>query len=399
MKIIDLQEEIKKRKLNKKKVIIASIIAIIIFIFFILFIIYAADQSFRNVLDKYVLMKNVVEDSTISIQIDESEINNVYAYDKYISVLSKGTLKNYNSSGNLGSELTVEISTPITATNGKYFLIAEKDKNKIYLISGDEIIWQRELEGNIDKMTVNKNGYVAVVLSGTTYKSVIQTFDDSGNELFKTYLSSTIVLDVDISFDNQYLAFAEINTSGTMAQSIIKVVSITKAKQKEKRDNENSIIYTYIDQEGKFITNIKYQEGNRLVCMYDNGIYVIKNNDNKKIASFTEEGTRITFADIELTNSAYRVIEKSSIVNTENSVEIINSSSQNTNLYTFDGVARECYSYDDTIALNTGSEVHFISTNGWLIRKYISSQEVKNVVMCNSFAGIVYRNKIEIVNM
>ena len=56
-------------------------------------------------------------------------------------------------------------------------------------------------------------------------------------------------------------------------------------------------------------------------------------------------------------------------------------------------------SYNDKISINLGSEVHFISTNGWLIKRYISSQEIKKIVMCNNFAGIVYRNKIEIVNI
>lgn len=80
-------------------------------------------------------------------------------------------------------------------------------------------------------------------------------------------------------------------------------------------------------------------------------------------------------------------------------MEIINTNNKKTSLYTLDGVAKEIYSYDNTIAINLGSEVHFISTNGWLMKKYISSQEVKNVVICNNFAGIVYRNKVELINL
>lgn len=398
MKVIEFKKKKDKRKMTRRGKLTLVMIGIIAFIVLVLFIIYAASQSFRDLLDKYVLMKNVVEDSTASITIDDEE-SNIYAYDKYICILSKNILKNYNSFGKEEGQLTVEISTPITATNGKYLLIAEKEKNRIYLISGNEIIWQKDLEGNIDKMAVNKNGYVAVVLSGTTYKSVIQTFDNSGDELFKTYLSSTTVIDVDISMDNQYLAFAEINTSGTALQSTIKTVSIQKAKKKDGKTDENPIIYTYEDTNGKLITNIKYQESNRLVCMYDDEIDVIKSDSNEVLASFTEEGVKVSFADVELNNNVYRIKEKSSLINTQTNVEIINTSNKASTVYTFEGVSKESYSYDDTIAINVGAEVHFISTNGWLIRKYLSTQEVKKVVLCNSFAGIVYRNKIEIVNI
>ena len=395
MKIIGIEDKIPKRKLNKKKVMIAGIVAVVVLIFLILFIIYSANKSFRNVIDKYVLMKNVVEDSTKMISLDENECNNIFAYDKYISVLSKNVLKNYNSSGKLEGELNIEISNPITATSGKFLLIAEKGQSKIYLLSGNEIIWQKELEGNVDNLSVNKNGYVAVMLSGTTYKSVIETYDASGEQLFKTYLSNTTAMDAEISLDNQYLAFTEMNTSGTLVQSIVKIVSIKKAKTTP----TESIIYTYAEPNGNLITNIKYEDSNRLVCMYDDGIYIIRNENNEKVLNLVEENKKISFGDIEVSGHMYRVIEKSSLLSTETTVEIMGVGSKSISNYVFDGVAKEMYSYNDTIAINLGSEVHFISTNGWLKKKYISSHEIKNIVLCNSFAGIIYRDKIEIVEI
>lgn len=395
MKIIGIEDKEPKRKINKKKIIIALLVAVVVLTLIILFIIYSANKPFRDMIDKYVLMKNVVEDSTNSIVLDENESNNVYAYDKYISVLSKNTLKNYNSSGKLEGELTVEISTPITATSGKFLLIAEKGKSKIYLISGNEIIWQKDLEGNIDNMSVNKNGYVAVILSGTTYKSVIETYDASGEQLFETYLGKTTAMDAEISLDNQYLAFAEMNTNGTLVQSIVKIVSIKKTKTTP----TESIIYTYAEPNGNLITNIKYEDGNKLICMYDDGVYAIKNDTNEKILNLIEEDKKISFADIELSGHMCRVIEKSSLLNSQTSVEIVNINNKKTSTYMLDGVAKEIYSYNDTIAINLGSEVHFISTNGWLKKKYTSSQEIKKIVLGSSCAGIIYRNKIEIVDI
>lgn len=395
MKIIGIDDGKNERKINKKIITIIYITVLIVVIGVITFIAYCVNRPFRDMLDKYVLMKNVIEDTTNSIALEEDYNNNVYAYDKYISVLSNHYLKNYNSSGKLEGELAVEITTPVVKTNGKFLLIAEKDQSKIYLISGNEIIWQKDLEGNIDKITVNRNGYVAVVLSGTTHKSVIQTFDTSGNQLFKTFLGTTIAMDVDISLDNQYLAFLEINTSGTLVQSIVKIISIQKAKTGE----EGSIIYTYQEPNGKLITNIKYQESNRLICMYDDGIYIIKNDTNEKIVNLVEQDKKISFGDIELSNHIFRIVEKSALLNTQTSVEIINSGNKKTSIYSFNAAAKEIYSYNDSIAINLGSEVHFISTNGWLIKKYISSQEIKRIVIANNFAGIVYRNKIEIVNI
>ncbi len=94
---------------------------------------------------------------------------------------------------------------------------------------------KKSVDGNLDKVTVNKNGYVSAIVTGTTYKSVIITYDEKGNELFKTYLSKTIAVDACVSPDNAEFAYAEVNNSGTTIQSNIKIISIKDVKRKKYR--------------------------------------------------------------------------------------------------------------------------------------------------------------------
>lgn len=51
------------------------------------------------------------------------------------------------------------------------------------------------------------------------------------------------------------------------------------------------------------------------------------------------------------------------------------------------------------IALNLGSRIDFINTNGWLVKKYISEKEIQDIVIAEKVAGIVYKDKIEITNL
>lgn len=389
-----------EKKLNKKKVLIATVIIIIIIIFGLVFLAYSLSREFRDLLDKYVLMKNVTESSLKSITLEENANNYIYAYDKYIAVLNNGKLTHYNTSGDEQYSQTVEIATPLVDTNGKFILIADKNKQKIYLISGEKTIWEKNLEGEISRVCVNKNGYVAVVLSGTSYKSVIQVFDADGKDLFYNYMSYTIAMDVDISNDNKYVSYAEVSTEGTLVQTRVKTISIEKAKDSSSK--ADSIIYTYTAPIDSLITNIKYDEQNKLVCMYtDESIHVLKEDKDEEILKLKEENQKINFGGIELNQNVYRIIEKSVLLNTTNSVEIVNINSKSTSIYQIDGpgTVRSVYSNAGTIAINLGSEVHFIATNGWLIKKYTSTQEIKDIVISDNFAGIIYRNKIEIVNL
>ena len=78
----------------------------------------------------------------------------------------------------------------------------------------------------------------------------------------------------------------------------------------------------------------------------------------------------MTFYSIELNNHLVGTVESTSgLLDTQTSVQIINMDNQNQSTYNFNGVTKELYSYGNKIALNLGSEVHFIETNGWLIKK------------------------------
>ena len=51
------------------------------------------------------------------------------------------------------------------------------------------------------------------------------------------------------------------------------------------------------------------------------------------------------------------------------------------------------------VGINLGTEVLFINSSGWVTRRYRASSEVQNIVMCDSIAGIIHRNRIEIVSL
>ena len=228
------------KTINKKKVISLIIIILIIFLIIIVGILYENNNSVRNFLDKYVFLKEKHENNLPKIAITSSNDINTYAYKGRILILKNNLLTAYNSNGNEEYNIEIEISNPIFESAGNYLCIGEKNGKKLYVISDKNIIWQKDLEDNILDITINSNGYVAVATTGTIYKTIIQTFDNKGEGLFKRFLSATYAIDMSISPDNKNLAIAETNFSGILIQSNIKIISIEKAKNEEK----DSIIYT-----------------------------------------------------------------------------------------------------------------------------------------------------------
>ena len=391
----DYWKEAETKKINKKKIIIATTIAIIVIALIATSILYINNKQARNWIDKNIFRKEKTQNNLPSVEIEESNTSRIYAFNKYIGILNKNNLEIYDSTAKKETTLTLEITTPIFSSDNRYLAVAEEKGKKIYLIEDKNIKWETEVEGNISQITVNKNGYVAVTIVDTSYKTVIQMYDSQGTPLFKTFLSSTRAVATSISEDNKYLAIAEIDTSGTIIQSNIKIYSVEDATSKPKE----SLKKTYNGENNDLIVDIKYQEKDKLLCMYTDKITLIKTDETKEnVQEFNNK--KISFASIKLSNASITVEEKSSELFTADSIlNIVNSENKSTAIYTAEAVTKEIYTSGDVIALNLGSEVNFVNTSGWLVKKYIAEQEITSIVLSNSIAGIIYRDKIEIINL
>ena len=118
----------------RNKIIIALIILLLIAVVSI-FIIYSVNEEARDWININILRKEVTEEDVATIEIDGDKTQYIYAYDRYITILSNGKLEAYNSYGNKAYELEITISNPIFGENGNYLAIAEKDGQNVYVVS------------------------------------------------------------------------------------------------------------------------------------------------------------------------------------------------------------------------------------------------------------------------
>ena len=397
MKLIEFKEFSKEnfvQAINKRKIAITICVSIISLIILAFILLYVFNPGFRKWADTHILMKVVHEGTLSSIDIDESENISVYAYDKYIAIINGNKMEIYNSSAKSVASHEVSVISPIFGANGKYMVVGDKGRQKIYLVSGTRILWNNDVDGTVSRVSVNENGYVSVVCIGSTYKSVVCVYDTDGNQLFKTYIPSNTVIDSTISSDNKLLSYAEVDTSKTSIQSTIKTISIKDATSSP---NE-AFVNTYNIPENVLVINLKYHGNKNLMCMCDNGVYVLSDGNMNQLMNFDEENKQYSFAGINLSNTIFEIEESVDGINNQKSiVHIMNSGSGKNREYTIDGIAKETASADDNIAINLGNEIYFINSRGWLIKQYIANQEVKKVIVSDRLAAIIFKDKIEIL--
>lgn len=382
-----------QREINIRKIIITGIVVVLILAVVIIFSLYIAEEGFRKWVDINVLRKDISSESVVTVDLNVDKNNQIVCYNKYIGILNEKNLKIYNSAGENITDISVNINTAIFSTNDRYLAIAEKNGQELCVISDKTYLWTQKVDGEIQQICVNKNGYVILVTTDTTYKSIITVYDNSGKQLMRNFLSSSRVTDVSISDDNKYLAYSEIDTSGTLIKSSVKIISIEKAQS----NSAESTIYTKEAETSKMILKIQYQENGELVCVYDDSINIVKDGYEQELIKKEDEAT---FVSGNLGNSiAYIKEEQRSAFNSSSTLNIVNTSSKQTYKYNFGEIAKEMYTTGNVIGINIGTEIYFVKTNGMLIKKYTSNQEITNVMITNNIAIIIYKDRIEVINL
>lgn len=381
-----------KRKENRKAIKIVGII-LILGILIAGIISYNISEDARKFIDFNILQKETEEENTKYIKLDNETTPYIYAYDKYITILYNNTLQAYNSSAKKEFELNLTITNPIFESYKKYLVVAEKGGKKIYMINGKNIVWQTDVDGEIIRTNINKNGYVSITTSQTTSKSVIITYSPEGKELFKTYLPNSYVIDTAMSNDNKYLAIAEINTDGTTTlQSGVQILSVEKIKN----GDEDTVIYKNTSNSNRVISRIKYNDTNNLIQMHDNGIDLIHDEKEINLLKFSSD---TLFGNIELDRGVVETKQISEDGEIKTVTYILNEVNNKKVQYSIDLIPKEILANRKIIAINTGMKAYFVSNNGWLKKEYTSSQGIKEIVLGENIAGIVYKNKINIIKI
>lgn len=390
MRKIDIIKNLYKKK---KLILIISIILLILII--TMFALYISKKNFRDWIDGHILRKNITEEDIQTINLNTDKNNQIHVYGKYIAILNDKAITLYNSYGEKISKIdNVDINSALFDSSDRYLAIAENKGHEICLILDKTYLWNTAIEGEILQIHVNQNGYVAVVSTDVTNKSIITCYNSEGKKLFASYFATTTIIDVSISNDNKNIVIGEVDTSGTIIKSSIKVLSIENAQ----KDTENTISYTYDLEDNSLITNVQYHDKNQISCVYDNGIGLISNNTYKQIVKVDNDN--ITYAANNFKNDVIYIEEESSgMFKSISNIHIVNVSDNHDNIYKLENIAKEVYVIDNKMAINSGSEIYFINTSGWLVKKYVASQEITNVKMSSSLAAIIYKDKIVIVEI
>ena len=85
----DYWEEPERKKINTKKIVLSVTISIVVVAIIVLVALYITNKEFRNWIDIQIFRKEISQDKVATIDLEEEQTANIYAFNKYIGILNK----------------------------------------------------------------------------------------------------------------------------------------------------------------------------------------------------------------------------------------------------------------------------------------------------------------------
>lgn len=324
-------------------------------------------------------------------------ISNYYAIagnDRNLIVVGNNYAHGFSEIGKQNFDINVSLKNATISTGGDYCIIAEKDASKVYMINSNAKIWEMDVQGTILYVSVNKNGYSAIIYKQLGYKSLIKVVKPDGEELFTTYLASKYAIDVEISNDNKSLAVAEIYTDGVKVQSVIEIVSMNEVEN-QKSQKINLV-------EDVLITDIGYNSKNKLIVQTDKNFLMLKGDTLQKIGD--DFNNNVKFASIESPDNPIIITRADSGLFDTNYVLRIYENKNSEIVfeeYQIDEAPSIIANNNGNVAMLLENELIVVNSNGKLIKKSAIIGNVKSIIMFNNgrALAIIHREKIEFMKI
>lgn len=326
-----------------------------------------------------------------------AQVANFFAIDGTSSnliVVGNNYINGYLSNSKENFDESVSLKSAITDAEGDYCIIGEKDGTKVYMISASTKVWESDIQGSILDVSVNKNGYSAIIYKQTGYKSLIKVMNPDGSEIFTSYSAYTYAIDAEISNDNKSLAVAKINADGIKAESSIELIDVNNVQQEnvKKISLDNDVL----------VTDIEYNDKNELLVLTDKGANIIVNGVLDDLGNDFENS--VSFATIENSNNMISVSKR------ENGLFDVDYV---LNIYEYAETAIKNHQYElselplivtaqnKNIALLLENEFIVVNTNGKLVRRCEISGNIKTIQFFDNgnAVALVFRDKIEFLKI
>lgn len=360
-------------KINKKKFIVRMLLFISLLVLFIYggYVLKTpeAQENIKNyyadVLNQFNNEEIKIAEEIYSFDYDQAIAGTIIARHDSILVVNKDGIKEYSNSAVSSWTEEITLNSPIIAANDKWLVIAEENGKKVITYDMHNVAYETEVDGLIQKVTINKNGYVGVIFAKAGYKNAFTLLRPTGEVVYTKFFANTTLISADISEDGKKVAMVEADTSGAVVNSGIVYL------------NARGEVLCNIAEKDVLLMSIKFF-GDETISVGDSKIIKIDKDYQKTIFDdFSEEN--VEGINIE-NNKIIKVYRESAELFAEKcKIEVTNVNGKNAGNGEVAGKVKAVESLGKTIAIVLNDRIDFFDINGRYINSYYIQGDYKDI--------------------
>lgn len=220
-------------------------------------------NSFKNT-DTYLLSEKMY-----SIGYDKNVKNTIKGRKNGVLVLNTNGVSEYNIDATTSWQYELPMLNPIIETSGNWAVVAEENGMKLTTFNASEEVYNREIEGPIQKIYINSSGHVGVIFEKIGYKNGFAFINPKGELLYTKYFANTTLVDADIREDGKVVSMIEADTDGVAINFAITFL-----------DDKANTLYSTIKKNTLLVETEFISDNNVIVS--DSNILVIDKDYNEK---------------------------------------------------------------------------------------------------------------------
>ena len=195
---------------------------------------------------------------TLSLSYDASEETEFRLCGKYLVECSRSSFYMLDKDGKEVFHKYVDFTKPNICNCGDFILASDLGGRSAFLLKNTKMVWEGTFNGSLYNASVNKNGYIALIIEMMGYRNSVKVIAPIGKTLFDWVVADDYVISSEVAPSGNDFLINRLKTSGVSLCSSIEIL------------NMNPEPYAKIDSvEGEVYLSARYLDNNKVAIVTD----------------------------------------------------------------------------------------------------------------------------------
>ena len=300
------------------------------------------------------------------IDFDYNSTGKVQTYKDGIARVTDDNLVITDNIGTQFQSVLTGFNSPQILTGARYVCVFDRGGRRLMVCDSFTVLFDYTFSDNIVDVSMNGNGYIAVITESESYKNHCIVFDSSFKEIYKINSLSRYFVTVDISPDNKRIVISSLYAKDS---DVIPQINCYKL---DKKDPVWSVDYS-----DSVAVDVKIKNDGNTAVLFEWGIAVLNENGKEKYRH--ELGDDI-LQNYHMSDGKYNVTVTSASQSGFSTVTVFNNNGKQISDIQFDRAVISVDQAGDRIAVLTADTIYLYDIKGKLISQRDNSEDGSAVI-------------------